>query len=79
VSDLEVYSRSSELPLFDRPYFTSLVVLSNHDCFLRCFQDFITFTVYVLDCDLVKSFIFKKTDEITSHRRFVIYLQTYRN
>jgi len=44
-----------------------LVVCSNNDFILHRFHDITTFTVYVISCDLEKSFGFKTTPEITKH------------
>jgi len=38
------------------------------------FQDITTFTVYVTNRDLEKSFIFEKTVKITHHIHFPIHL-----
>jgi len=56
MDDFEGERRSSELPLFDRPYITSYYYHS----ILRRFLDITTFTVYVTGCHLEKSFVFAK-------------------
>jgi len=48
------------------------VFCSNNESILYRFRDIATFTVCVSGCDLQKSFILKKTVEITSHGRFLI-------
>ena len=47
---------------------------SNNDSILHHFRDIATFTVYMSALDLDKSFIFKKTVEITSHVCFPIHV-----
>jgi len=51
-----------------------LLVVSSNDSILHRFRDITTLTVYVTTSDLNKSFIFKKTVEITSHVRFLIHM-----
>jgi len=57
-------------------YHFLLVVYSNNDSILQCFQDNITFAVYVTSCDLQKSFVCEKIVQITSQVRFPIHDNT---
>jgi len=59
MNDLEGHSRSSELPLFDRPH-----ISSNNDSVLHRSRNIATLTVTVTGCDLDKSLIFETTVEI---------------
>jgi len=69
VNDLEGHWRSSELPLFDGPYYDFLlVVCSNNDSIVYLSRDTTTFTGSCLPaCDLEKSFIFEKSWNYKTH------------
>ena len=50
-----------------------LVVFRDNDAVYHRFRDITTFTMYVTDCDLEKSFSFDRIVEITNHARILIY------
>ena len=55
-------------------------VCSENFSILHRFRDITTIiALYVTACDLEMSFRFYKTVEVTSHVRFLIYVQTYRD
>jgi len=61
VNDLEGHSRSSDLPLFDKPYITSfLLVIYSNNVSIR-FRDITTFTAYVTPNQYLPHFLSLET------------------
>jgi len=73
VNDLEGHSRSLNCCYLTSH--SSLPISGLHVSILHCFQESTTFTVYVTDCDLEKSFRIDETVQITSHVCFPIHIQ----